>query len=93
MTATSAVEGVTARLTTEGADLLTLAGVAIGTVTKNSQGLLILDFNANATRARVNEALSALTYRNTSDNPPSSLYIDWIFSDGNLGGQGSGGEL
>jgi uncharacterized delta-60 repeat protein len=77
---------------TQGGDL-TLSGVAIGTVTQNAGGMLVLTFGAAATEARVNEAMSDITYANTSENPTGSARIDWSFSDGNTGAQGSGGAL
>ncbi len=69
-----------------------LSAVNIGTVS-NSNGTLAINFNSNATQARVNTALSSLAYRNTSDNPAASVQIDWTFSDGNTGTQGTGGAL
>ena len=75
---------------TEGDDLV-LSGVIIGTVTKNSDGTLILTFNADATEARVNAAMQAVAYANASDTPSASVQIDWSFSDGNSGAQGGGG--
>jgi uncharacterized delta-60 repeat protein len=77
---------------TQGGDL-TLSGVAIGTVTQNAAGMLVLTFGAAATEARVNEAMGDITYANTSENPTGSARIDWSFSDGNTGTQGSGGAL
>jgi uncharacterized delta-60 repeat protein len=76
----------------EGGDIV-LAGVTIGAVTHNSAGTLLLTFDANATEARVNEAMRDITYVNSSDNPAASVQIDWSFSDGNTGAQGSGGAL
>jgi uncharacterized delta-60 repeat protein len=76
----------------EGGNIV-LSGVAIGTVTKNSGGTLLLTFGANATEARVNEAIRDITYANSSDTPAASVQIDWSFSDHNTGGQGSGGAL
>jgi uncharacterized delta-60 repeat protein len=69
------------------------SGTTIGVVTQNSAGSLVLTFNASATQSLVNGALSAITYANTSDAPPSSVQIDWTFSDGNTGSQGTGGVL
>ena len=60
-------------------------------MTSNSNGALILTFNGNATEARVNEAMRSIAYANTSDAPPGSVQIDWSFSDGNAGTQGTGG--
>ncbi len=77
---------------TEGGNIF-LSGVAIGTVTQNSGGTLLLTFGANATEARVNEAIRDITYANSSDTPAASVQIDWSFSDHNSGGQGSGGAL
>jgi len=69
-----------------------LSGITIGTVS-NLNGTLTIHFNGNATQARVSEVLSSLAYSNTSDNPPASVPIDWTFSDGNTGKQGTGGAL
>ncbi len=77
---------------TEGANL-TLSGVDIGTVTTNTAGQLVLTFNASATQARVDETLQSIAYANSSDAPPASVQIDWIFDDGNAGAQGAGGAL
>ena len=70
-----------------------LADTQIGTVLVNNSGKLQLLFNADATQARVDAALSAIAYQNTSSTPPASVQIDWTFSDGNTGAQGSGGTL
>mgnify|MGYP006275055707 CR=1 FL=1 len=56
-------------------------GVVIGTI-NNSQGVLTLEFNANATEQRVNQALASIAYQNTATNPPDTVSIDWLFSDG-----------
>ena len=53
-------------------------------------GTLTITFNTEATQARVNAVLSAIAYSNTSDTPPASVQIDWSFSDGNTGSQGTG---
>jgi uncharacterized delta-60 repeat protein len=76
----------------QGGDVV-LSGVAIGTVTQNAGGMLVLTFGDAATEARVNEAIRDITYANTSDTPSPSVQIDWSFSDGNSGAQGSGGAL
>ncbi|MCX7261869.1 MAG: hypothetical protein NTX67_03625, partial [Burkholderiales bacterium] len=67
-------------------------GINIGNVSQSS-GTLTITFNSNATQALVNEALSSLTYANSSDTPPASVQINWTFSDGNSGVQGTGGAL
>jgi uncharacterized delta-60 repeat protein len=77
---------------TQGGNIV-LSGVTIGAVTHNSAGALLLTFGANATEARVNEAMRDITYTNTSDTPAASVLIDWSFSDGNSGAQGTGGAL
>ncbi len=70
---------------------LTVGATTIGTVTTNSAGTLLLTFNANATTALVNSAIQQITYTNTSDTPPANVQINYVFSDGNSGAQGSGG--
>jgi len=69
-----------------------LSGFTVGAVT-NSDGVLVISFNTDATQARVNEVLSSLAYANSSEAPPTSVQIDWHFSDGNSGGQGAGTAL
>ena len=73
-------------------DNAALSGIVIGQVV-NGNGAMTLTFNSNATQERVNTALSSLAYSNSSTNPPASVQIDWIFSDGNNGSQGTGGAL
>ncbi|MBL4615946.1 MAG: DUF4347 domain-containing protein, partial [Magnetovibrio sp.] len=75
---------------TEGGNL-TLSGVIIGTVTTNSGGTLTVTFDTGATQARVNDAMRAIAYANSSDAPPALVQIDWTFNDGNTGAQGTGG--
>ncbi len=72
---------------------LTVGGTVIGTVTANSAGLLSLTFNSNATQVLVNSALQQITYRNSSNTPPASVQINWLFSDKNTGAQGKGASL
>ncbi len=69
-----------------------VSGTTIGTYT-NSGGTLQFTFNANATNTLVNSAIQQIAYSNSSDAPPASVQVDWTFSDGNSGGQGSGGAL
>ncbi|MCH9662080.1 MAG: right-handed parallel beta-helix repeat-containing protein, partial [Gammaproteobacteria bacterium] len=65
--------------------------------TTTTPGELVLTFtDANGeipTSADVDNILRQLTYANSSDTPPASVQIDWTFSDGNTGAQGSGGAL
>lgn len=72
---------------------LTVNGVVIGTVTSNSRGLLTLTFNANATKNLVNSALQQITYSNSSNTPPASVQIMWLFNDNITGAQGKGAAL
>ncbi len=65
--------------------------VTIGRVNANSGGILKLAFNNKATQSLVDKALQNITYGNTSDAPPESVVIDWVFNDGNSGSQGTGG--
>jgi uncharacterized delta-60 repeat protein len=60
-------------------------GMTIGTVTTNSGGTLTLTFNGNATQALIDDILQSIAYRNISEAPPSSVHINWTFSDGNDG--------
>lgn len=65
----------------------------IGTVTTNSGGTLQLTFNSSATQTLVNSAMQQIAYSNSSDAPTASAQINWAFSDGNAGAQGTGGAL
>lgn len=69
-----------------------LSDIDIGTVSIDD-GILAIIFGANATQARVNETLSSITYANDYISTPSSIQLDWNFSDGNNSGQGIGGAL
>jgi uncharacterized delta-60 repeat protein len=73
--------------------VLTLSGAIVGSVTRLSGGILSIKFSSRATQSVVDETLSSLKYANKSDSPSSSIQIDWIFSDGNSGAQGTGGAL
>jgi uncharacterized delta-60 repeat protein len=88
----AAKAGGTLGALTQGASL-TVGGTAIGTVTTNAGGTLVLDFNSAATQTLVNSALQQITYRNTSSAAPDTVQIDWTISDGNAGAQGTGGAL
>ncbi|MBM7069751.1 DUF4347 domain-containing protein, partial [Actibacterium sp. 188UL27-1] len=72
---------------------LTVNGTAIGTVSQNSEGVLLLSFDSAATSALVTEAIRGLTYAFDGDNPPSGITLVYGVSDGNTGAQGSGGVL
>lgn len=72
---------------------LVVGGVAVGTVTQNAGGALLLTFGANATNARVDAVLQQITYRNTSQDPPAGAVIAYTVNDRNTGAQGIGGAL
>lgn len=65
---------------TEGGDFV-ISGTAIGTIITNSGGMLL------------NSIMQQIADSNISIDPEASVDIDWIFSDGNIGSQGSGGAL
>ncbi|MGM3174397.1 putative Ig domain-containing protein [Dickeya lacustris] len=67
----------------------TYNGTAVGNVTTHSGGTLALTFNGNATSAIVNAVLQSLTYANSSDNPPASVTLNWVFNDGALNSSGT----
>lgn len=62
-----------------GGGAVVLDGVKIGTMTQ-SGGALNISFNADATTARVNEALAALAYRNFS-HETSDVKLVWTWTD------------
>lgn len=70
-----------------------VGGVDMGTVSQNSAGRLLLVFNADAGADDVDRVLQRIAYSNSNDAPAATVEIDWTFSDGNTGGQGSGGAL
>ena len=72
---------------------LSVDNVKIGSVTTNAGGTLTLTFGANATQSLVNKTMQQIAYVNKSDAPPYQVQIDWTFSDGNTGAQGTGGTL
>ena len=88
----SAKIGGTLSALTQGASLV-VDGVTIGNVTTNSGGALVLYFNSAATQALVNSTLQQITYSNSTASTATSAQINWVFSDGNSGLQGSGGAL
>jgi uncharacterized delta-60 repeat protein len=88
----SAKAGGTLSALTKGGTF-SVGGTAIGTVTQNSGGTLTLAFNSAATTALVNESMRQIACSNTSGTPPVSVQVDWTFSDGNTGAQGTGGTL
>ena len=74
-------------LTLVGSDML----FGYGTATQ-SNGTLTINFTSGE-QAGINAVMQRIAYSNTSDTPPASVQIDWVFSDGNTGSQGIGGPL
>ena len=64
--------------------LLTVGGIAIGSVSQDD-GVLTLDFNDAATQGLVNRAMHGIGYQYDGNTLPTSVYIDWIFDDGDDG--------
>ena len=64
-------------------------GTSIGTVTTNSSGTLVLTFNSNATSALVDNTLQAIGYSNSSENPSTSVTLNYTFNDGTADSTGS----
>jgi len=84
-----AFDGIT--VTVSGTDVF-VSGVQVGTYSFTG-GQMEITFGANATNARVNTLMRNTVYWNWSETPPSSVQIDWTFSDVNAVAQGSGGAL
>jgi uncharacterized delta-60 repeat protein len=77
---------------TQGSNLA-VGGTVIGTVTTNSAGTLLLTFTGNSTQSLVNAAMRQIVYSNNNTVSPASIPLNWTFSDGNTGSQGTGGAL
>ena len=81
---------------TAGSGNLLSGGVSFATYTY-SGGTLTVNFAdtgaTKATTALVDDVLAHITYANTSHDPPATVQLDYTFSDGNTGTQGSGGVL
>ena len=78
--------------TVDGPNLLA-NGQVFATVTL-AEGTIAITFTSDetpATSALVDAVARAITYANGSQNPLDSVDIDWVFSDGNTGAQGTGG--
>ena len=72
---------------------IVVSGVTIGAAGSGGSGTQPIFFNSSATNELVNQFLQFITYENTSDNPPATANVLWVFSDGNSGDQGTGGAL
>ena len=64
--------------------LLRIGGLTIGSASQDD-GVLKLDFNAQATQGLVNRAMHGIGYLYDGETVPTSIYIDWIFDDGEGG--------
>ena len=73
-------------------DDLVVNGTVVGTIVDNTAGSLLLQFNAAATGAAVNQVASSIAYTYSGDAPPPEVTLQWLFADGNNGAQGAGGE-
>ena len=60
---------------------LVVDSTTIGAVTTNIGDTLVLTFSTNASQALGNSAMQKIAYANISDVPPSSVQINWSFSD------------
>lgn len=67
----------------------TYNSVSVGTVTTNSAGTIKLTFNSSATSSIVDSVISSLTYANTSEDPSSSVTLDYTFNDGTSDSSGT----
>ena len=75
---------------TEG--VLTASGTNVGSYIYG-EGTLTITFDDGVAGSDVNSIIQAIRYGNLSDNPPDYVEIQWVFVDGNLGDQGTGGAL
>ncbi|MEW6982225.1 tandem-95 repeat protein [Colwelliaceae bacterium 6471] len=66
-------------------------GLALGTVTTNSGGTLLLTFGSNATASDVDSVIQQIAYANANNAPSANVQINYTFNDGNAGAQGTGG--
>ena len=72
---------------------IVVSGVTIGAAGSGGSGTQTFFFNSSATNELVNEFMRSITYENTSNDPPATVDVQWVFSDGNSGDQGTGGAL
>ena len=84
-------------ITLVGGNLIKNVQVIASFDTTTTAGELVISFtDANGeipTSADVDNILRQITYANNSDAPSGSVKLEWTFSDGNTGDQGSGGDL
>ena len=78
------------QMAVSGTDLTNSIGDKFGSFTSNS-GTLTITFSGDLTTpttALVNEVLQNITYSNSSDDPVTSVQLDWSFSDSQLTSSG-----
>ena len=77
-----------------GGGTITAGGNVIATIANTGNGQIQITFANNGTiptTALVNEVLQAIQYQNASNTPPTTVQLDWTFSDGNAANaQGTG---
>ncbi|MBT3140570.1 hypothetical protein KL867_05885 [Ruegeria litorea] len=78
-------------------DSLLKQGGKVFAIFENAGGHLKIDFTGTGgvvpTTALITEVMRSISYVNRADSRPETVFINWIFSDGNAGGQGNGGAL
>ncbi|WP_254663592.1 Ig-like domain-containing protein [Pseudoalteromonas sp. BMB] len=79
--------GLLGTLTQGGA--LSYNSTEVGTVTTNSAGTLVLTFNSSATSALVDNVLQSIGYSNSSEDPSSSVTLNYTFNDGTADSTGT----
>ena len=72
---------------------IAVSGVTIGVAGSGGSGTQPFFFNSSATNELVNQFMQLITYENTSNDPPATVNVLWVFSDGNSGDQGTGAAL
>ncbi|MCA9058952.1 MAG: hypothetical protein KDA85_10640, partial [Planctomycetaceae bacterium] len=84
-------------ITLSGGNLIKNSQIIATFDTTSTPGELVITLtDANGeipTSADVDAILQQITYSNSNTAPPASVQLDWTFSDGNTGSQGSGGAL
>lgn len=79
------------------ANSINVGGATVATYTMAGGTLAIAFTNSGGTiptSALVNQILRSITFNNTATGGPAATYqINWLFNDGNTGGQGTGGAL
>ena len=69
-----------------------LSGSSVGSYNPAS-GQLIITFAYGVSTAQANEVARSITYRNTSEDPPASVAIGYVFSSGETGDTNATGSI